>query len=193
MNRRRSSVRVRPGVPGRGRKITPSVSVISSGEISFRCRKPLPAARTMSASEMIPARRPVSSRTGRRRIWWFRRTRSASPMLSSGEQANRPLDMASRQTIALGAQFFDIAAMQMSRSVIIPITRPLADSRTGTDPQSQSHIRWAGTSRVSSMVQLATSRVIRSDTRIPHLLFGLAANLGRGGPGSIGRHLDARC
>jgi hypothetical protein len=42
-------------------------------------------------------------------------------------------------------------------------------------------------------VQLATSRVIRSDTRIPHLLFGLAANLGLGRPGSIGRHLDAKC
>ena len=80
---------------------------------------------------------------------------------SSGPQHCRLRDIASETEIALGARSRINDAMQMSRSVIIARTRP-SPSRTGTAPQSQSHISRAATAVESVARTVATCLVIRS-------------------------------
>jgi hypothetical protein len=65
--------------------------------------------------------------------------------------------------MTLGARSRIQAAMQMSRSVIIPTRRPSPPS-TGTEPQSQSHICLAAALHGSSALQVATCFVINSTT-----------------------------
>src|SRR5260370_31716227 len=91
-------------------------------------------------------------------------------MLSSGEQLWQPRDITRWRAMALGGQFFICVAMHMSRSVIMPATRPVCASSTGTAPQSQSHINCAGTLSESLVAHHETPRLIKSATRMVDLL-----------------------
>jgi hypothetical protein len=94
---------------------------------------------------------------------------SASAIVLAELQAYSARDMASVTGIALGAQFRVKHAMQMSRSVIMPLTVPLS-STTGMAPQSASHISFAGTATLAFVLQLATCLVISSLTFIVRFL-----------------------
>src|ERR1043165_9240328 len=137
---------------------------------------PLRGWRMMSLMERTPTRWPRLSTTGRRRTCLRAIASSASRTSSTGVQVwTSPVNNSATRTSAARCPRIE-RAMQMSRSVTTPTTRP-SSSTMGTTPQSRRHMTAAASASVESGRQTSTSRVIKLSTSI--LLSVLLRNLRR--------------
>ena len=138
------------------------VSMISR---SLRHERPPAARKMMSSIEMIPTSWPASSTTGNRVTSCVAIVLKASRASSSGRQLKHPGGETSRASTSDALIFLVPSAIQISRSVIMPITLP-EPSRIGSAPHRWFHILSANFARLSSGRHEITFSVISCFTSI---------------------------
>src|SRR5271169_2472307 len=138
----------------------------------------------MSLSARRPTRRACMSSTGKRRTFFSLMIFSAAERSSSEVQTKSCFDITVETLISLIEAPCKKTAMQTSRSVTIPTTCACS-FRTGTHPQSFSHMSCAAAARLSDMKQVLTFGVITSLTFMAVILLLASLTSWRGAPARV--------